>query len=218
MSIGDRVKQKRTELGLTQAELANLIGITQQSLQKIEDGRTQNPRKLLNLSKVLNSDPEWLLLGTKSEIRETNSHYNGDNTSAQKNTNLRPLINDYQAVDLPLSKHLKIDQTEWLYSPPNASEDAFWLTAVGDSMTSSSGLSVPENYLILVEPNLTAENGDLVIAKISDSNEVTFKKFVTDTGKTYLKPLNANYRPTEVTMNFRIIGVVVEARSTFINR
>ncbi|MDU2881518.1 MAG: helix-turn-helix transcriptional regulator, partial [Enterobacter sp.] len=37
MSLADRVKQKRIELGLTQAEAAEMAGIRQQSWQSIED-------------------------------------------------------------------------------------------------------------------------------------------------------------------------------------
>ena len=82
-------------------------------------------------------------------------------------------------------------------------------------MMSPSGASVPEGYLILVEPSLTAKNGDLIIAKVADSKDVTFKKLVIDAGRTYLTPLNPNYRPIEVPNDLTVIGVVTQARILF---
>jgi SOS-response transcriptional repressor LexA len=51
-----------------------------------------------------------------------------------------------------------------------------------------------------------------VIAKLTDSDEVTFKKLVIDAGQKYLKPLNPNYRTIEINGNCRIVGVVKEAK------
>lgn len=215
MTIAERVKNKRTELGLTQAELAKRVGITQQSLQKIEDGRTQNPRKLISLSKEIGCDPEWLLLGTASEVREKPSNYNNNNPSLQSSSNnQRPIITVVQASTWPSQIKLS-NHPEWLDSPIETSRNAFWLTVIGDSMTSVSGISIPEGYLILVEPNQNAKNGDLVVANTEGSNEVTFKKLVIDAGQTYLKPLNPNYRPIEVSNKINIVGVVKQARALF---
>jgi SOS-response transcriptional repressor LexA len=215
MTIAERVKQKRTDLRLTQAELAKRIGISQQSLQKIEDGRTQNPRKLLNLAKALHCDAEWLLLGTTGEIRENASSYTNSNGASQPlEAHLRPLITTLQAAQWP-NTELDKEKFDWLETPASTSTSAFWLNVVGDSMMSPSGISVPEGYLILVEPSLAAKSGDLIIAKVADSTDVTFKKLVIDTGRTYLTPLNPNYRPIEVPNDLTIIGVVTQARIVF---
>jgi SOS-response transcriptional repressor LexA len=216
MTIAERVKEERIKLGLTQAELAKLIGITQQSLQKIEDGKTQNPRKLLSLSKALNCTPEWLELGERGEIRESIPDYTDQHNLSlnQEKSKLRPIISQEQVIDWPTIKIDK-EQVEWQHTTFNASKNSFWLKVIGDHMTSLSGVSIPEGYLIFVEPSLTPINGDLVIAKMKDSNEVTFKKLVTDAGRTYLKPLNQNYHAIEVTENFQIVGVVTEARLVF---
>ena len=40
MSLAERVKQRRAELGLTQAEAAERAGIRQQSWASIEEGKT----------------------------------------------------------------------------------------------------------------------------------------------------------------------------------
>lgn len=55
-------------------------------------------------------------------------------------------------------------------------------------MTAPAGESIPEGMLILVDTGLEPRPGDLVVAKLADSNEATFKQFVSDAGQKYLKP------------------------------
>ncbi|MCK0153881.1 XRE family transcriptional regulator [Alcanivorax sp. S6407] len=93
-----------------------------------------------------------------------------------------------------------------------SSPNVFWLKVVGDSMTAPSGLSIPEGHLILVDPDKDPINGNLVVAKLEESQEVTFKKLVIDAGQKYLKPLNPNYKTLPINGNCRIVGVVTEAK------
>lgn len=88
---------------------------------------------------------------------------------------------------------------------------AFWLQVKGDSMTSPSGLSIPEGMLILVDTEADAQSGKLVVAKLTESNEATFKKLVEDSGRRFLKPLNPEYPMVPINGNCKIVGVVVRA-------
>ncbi|MDQ7100918.1 helix-turn-helix transcriptional regulator [Serratia sp. MF2] len=62
-TLSDRLKQKRNELNLTQAQLAELAGTTQQTIQQVEAGLTKRPRFLVELAQALKCDPLWLLYG-----------------------------------------------------------------------------------------------------------------------------------------------------------
>ena len=53
MDIAKRVKERRTALGLTQYQLADLVGTAQTSIQKIERGDTKNPRNIEALARLL---------------------------------------------------------------------------------------------------------------------------------------------------------------------
>ncbi|MDJ0023082.1 helix-turn-helix transcriptional regulator [Pantoea eucrina] len=64
-TISQRLKQKRAELNLTQAQLAEKAGMKQQSYQQIEAGTTKRPRYLFELAAALKCDPLWLLYGKK---------------------------------------------------------------------------------------------------------------------------------------------------------
>ena len=62
-TISERLKQKRLELEMTQDELANAAGVSQQSIQLIEAGITKRPRFLFEIAKALHCDPLWLQYG-----------------------------------------------------------------------------------------------------------------------------------------------------------
>lgn len=55
------IKQRRLEMGLSQAKLAKLIGVTQQHLDRYEKGFQIPVEKIPHVAKVLNIDM-WLLL------------------------------------------------------------------------------------------------------------------------------------------------------------
>ncbi|MFS6817212.1 MULTISPECIES: helix-turn-helix domain-containing protein [Citrobacter] len=62
-SLSDRIKSRRNQLKLTQAELAELVGTKQQTIQQVESGLTKRPRRLVELAEALQCDPRWLLFG-----------------------------------------------------------------------------------------------------------------------------------------------------------
>ena len=101
---------------------------------------------------------------------------------------------------------------EWEPVPESAGPNSFWLRVVGDSMTAPHGPSIPEGMLILVDPDYPALSGRLVVAKLTDNDQVTFKKLVEDAGKRFLKALNPAYPVTEINGNCRIVGTVREAK------
>ena len=69
MSLGENVKKRRLELGLTQQELADALGYkTRSSIAKIEQDSTHIPdNKLSSLSNVLHCTITYLLEGGHTE-------------------------------------------------------------------------------------------------------------------------------------------------------
>lgn len=100
----------------------------------------------------------------------------------------------------------------WLESDAHIQGDAFWLLVDGDSMTAPAGLSIPEGTYVLFDTGREAVNGSLVIAKLSDSNEATFKKLIIDGSQRYLKGLNPQWPLISINGNCKIIGVAVETK------
>lgn len=76
-TLAQRVKSTRLNKGLTQLELGKKIGVSQNAIQKIENGDTKDPRNILQLSEALGVDPSWLQFGRgNSGVMISNSEFN----------------------------------------------------------------------------------------------------------------------------------------------
>lgn len=73
MTIGERLKALRKELDLTQQEVANRIGTTQNNIASYEIGR-RNPSAAVinNICKTFNVNEDWLRSGEGEMFAETN--------------------------------------------------------------------------------------------------------------------------------------------------
>ena len=110
-----------------------------------------------------------------------------------------------------IENHQPGQAEEWRLTTAKVSKNAFALRVKGDSMTNPNGSpSIPEGYIIIVDPHRQAENGDLIVARLDDSMEATFKKLVIDGGLRYLKPLNPAYPVIQINGNCTIVGKVVK--------
>lgn len=103
------------------------------------------------------------------------------------------------------------DAEDWLPCPQPHGNHTFALRVRGDSMTSPypGQRSYPEGTLIYVDPDAAMDNGRRVVAKLLDSDEITFKVYTEDAGRRFLKPLNPQYPIMELHDGFHIIGVVI---------
>ena len=66
MSLGDRIKQARERAGLSQAALADAIGMRQQSLSALEAGKSQTTSKIVEIAFATKAPVAWLAHGTRS--------------------------------------------------------------------------------------------------------------------------------------------------------
>ncbi len=71
MTVGDRIRLKREELGLTQEELANKLGYkSRSSVNKMENSRELPLKKLVMMANVLDCTPAYLM-GWEEDIDKT---------------------------------------------------------------------------------------------------------------------------------------------------
>ncbi|EKT66901.1 helix-turn-helix domain-containing protein [Providencia alcalifaciens] len=66
--LSERVKSRRVELNLTQSELADMVGLKQQSIQQIESGLIKKPRFIIEIASALKCEPSWLISGSKNVL------------------------------------------------------------------------------------------------------------------------------------------------------
>lgn len=71
INIGNRIRERRKELNLTQTDIDRECGIASGALSQIEHGtRTPSVITFYALSQVLNCNMEWLITGTTSNKKD----------------------------------------------------------------------------------------------------------------------------------------------------
>lgn len=210
---------KKKLLGVTQQSIADELDITQGAVGHYLNGR--NPLNLPIASvfaRLLQVDVEEFSPTLAKElagmgvtrVNEPGASYFVKYAPGNK----YPVISSVQAGAWceALEPYSLKDVDQWLDSDAHIQGDAFWLRVDGDSMTAPAGLSIPEGTFVLFDTGREPINGSLVIAKLSDSNEATFKKLIIDGGQKYLKGLNPQWPLIQINGNCRIIGVAVETK------
>lgn len=208
---------KKKELGVTQQSIADALDISQGAVGHYLNGRNALNTsvaavfaKLLGVSVSEFSQSLAKEISNMSSVASENTTYVGKYVPGSK----YPVISKVQAgawCEAVEPYSLK-DIDLWLESDAHIQGEAFWLQVDGDSMTAPVGLSIPEGTYVLFDTGREPVNGSLVIAKLSDSNEATFKKLVIDGSQKYLKGLNPQWPLVPINGNCRIIGVAVETK------
>lgn len=71
MSLSSRITQLRTDLGMSQNQLAKLMDVSRQAVSKWENGlSTPDPAKMLLLAEVLKTDLVYLTTGDRQVQKE----------------------------------------------------------------------------------------------------------------------------------------------------
>ncbi|MES4613565.1 LexA family transcriptional regulator [Ewingella sp. CoE-038-23] len=212
-------ESKKKELKVTQYTIADELGISQGAVGHYLNGRNAlNAKIAASFAKVLeisiaDFSPKLAKEASSLSINAgsvSNVSYVGKHVPGSK----YPVLSKVQAGvwSEAVEAYTLKDIDLWLESDAHIQGDAFWLEVDGDSMTAPVGLSIPEGTFVLFDTGREAANGNLVIAKLTDSNEATFKKFIIDGGQRYLKGLNPAWPLVPINGNCRIIGVAVETK------
>jgi SOS-response transcriptional repressor LexA len=215
MKWTELVKARIKDLGMTQEKLAELVEVTPGGMGHwLNNRREPSLGQIARILKAVSLDSLTLYSDGSLEYPDeaiSNTSKARSTISYQKRF---PVISNVQAGvwTEAVESYLPSSSDEWYETTERTSEKCFWLRVQGDSMTSPSGISFPEETLILVDTEKDYQNSSFVVAKLIDVNEATFKKLVIDAGQKYLKPLNTAYPTLPINGNCKIIGVVVDAK------
>lgn len=199
-------------------DFANATDIAPPIVSQIKTGERKLGDTLARrIEKQLKLNHGWMDHPHDNYIKEDRSagYYGHTNTEAAPDFSKRlPLISLVTAGDWAeaVDNFHPGDAEEWLPAQPDMSERSFAVRVVGESM-------LPDyrpGDILCVDPELRGgtPNGALVIARMQGTHEVTFKQYIEDAGRRYLKPLNASFLP--ITDPFDILGVVKYAtRKTY---
>lgn len=211
MTVGDRIKEIRNKLGLSQVDFADKIGVSKQTLYKYENNVITNipSDKIEVVSKVGNVSPAYLM-GWDSNVGPV---INGTKTKKQGTTiNVLGRV----AAGVPLEAIEDIIDTEEISEEMASTGEFFGLRIYGDSMEPK----MSEGDVVVVRQQDDAESGDIVIAMINGC-DATCKRLKKYANGIMLISNNPKYEPMVFTDEdiqekpIRIIGRVMELRAKF---
>ena len=207
MRIGDRIRQRRKELGMSAEELAERIGKDRATVYRYETGDIENlPISIIEpIAKALFTTPAYLM-GWEETLP--------NNAIPYKRGRKIPIVGTIPAG----SPILAIENIEgYDYADVPEDREYFFLRVKGDSMVNAN---IFEGDLVLVEKCPCAENGQIV-ACIINGEEATLKRFYRQKDTVILQPENPAYPPIIVSCKdfdagyARILGVVRELKRKF---
>ncbi|MEG1466712.1 MAG: LexA family transcriptional regulator [Hafnia sp.] len=208
---------KKKTLGLTQQSIADELNASQGAVGHYLNGRNAlNTKAAAVFAKMLNISISDFspTLAKEAQQMASSLDANVKNPIPYARGNLYPVISWVSAgawADA-CEPYTLDDIDEWFESDATVFGSGFWLRVQGDSMTAPSGISIPEGTLVLIDTGRDPVNGSLVIAKLTDANEATFKKLIIDGGAKYLKGLNPAWPLVPINGNCKIIGVAIETK------
>jgi SOS-response transcriptional repressor LexA len=216
-TLAERIKSARIHAKLTQKALALKAGVEQPVISQLETGKNLQSAHLPKIAHACGVSAIWLSENIGQMINTAAAESNVGESRQPVESYRYPVISWVAAGAWAeaVEPYPAGFSDRYEFSEYDSKGAAFWLEVKGDSMTSPVGQSITEGTLILVDTEAEAAPGKLVIAKLPDSNEATFKKLVNDGGKLFLKPLNPAWRIEPFTEDCRIVGVVVRALQKF---
>ena len=156
MDLGKKIRAHRDELGLTQAELADKLGLTYSSVSQWESGRA-TPRTpiLRQLADLFNTTVADLMGEDATE------------TAISGTSRMVPLLG-FAHMGEPCDEGTLADEVEVPASIADAHPRGFMVHAQGGCMDNR----FPNDALLLVDPDMEPVNGQPVLAETADYGAV----------------------------------------------
>ncbi len=208
-SISEGIKHSLTILteryGISEAELCRKTNISQPTLNRLLTGTTDDPRAstLNEIAKFFNITLDQLL-GNQPIPQSLSTSTNPAATT------YLPVFTWENIADWR-SLLKKISPNTWSYwteAEPSIQPHCFAIKVIGESMWPQ----FTEGSLLIVDPTVTPKHRDYVLAFLQKKREVLFRQYVSEGSSKVLKPINTAFRPTVMTKEDKIIGVVLKSR------
>ena len=208
-TLGQRIKARRKELGLSQEKLGELAGLDQTVISKLERGDVQETSRIAELAHALSCDALWLATGKEERARR----HAGDAPHAAREPTMHavslkgkvPLISYVAAGSWndAVDNLAPGDAEQWVDTTVPVKRHTYALRVEGDSMEPR----FPNGAILIVEPEAEPKNGSFVIVR-QNGTDATFKQLIADGGMWYLKPVNPRYPIMQLGQDAVLCGVV----------
>lgn len=203
-----RLKELRKAKNLTQAEVADFLGITRAAYTNIENGKREPDNStLVRLSEYFNTSTDYLL-------ERISTMYGPPEPTAQ-GSKWVPVLGTIPA-GVPIEAVEEILGWEEIPASMVSQGEHFALKVKGDSMEPR----IHAGDVVIVRQQTTCESGDIAVVLVN-GDEATLKRIKKEPGGLMLIPNNSAYEPMFFTneqietLPVRIMGKVVELRAKF---
>ena len=186
VTLYDRIKSRRTELGLTVEELAHKMGYKDKSsISKIENGKADIPQsKIAAFADALQTTPAYLM-GWEEQPEPKKPTIPPGFEPMPKMKKI-PLIGSI-ACGEPITAEQNIEK---MVDVPENIRCDFSLTCHGDSMVDAG---IHDKDVVYIRIQSEIENGEIAAVRID--GEATLKRVYYNPGTLTLMPANPAYAP-----------------------
>jgi len=198
-----RFKQARINKGLSQAQLAKIVGVSQTGVFYIESGQVKSSGiKLLDrFCQVLEVSKEWLLLGMQLD----------DFCSIPILTKVFLLKSSITSVN-----NRDGIRMHKIYLKGNSKKNLFAYELDGlDQAMLCDAFKITD--LLIFDADFVPRSGYYVLVRDYKLNEILFRRFVEDLGEKYLHPVNQHFSPIKLCSDHKILGTLITKQSFYTN-
>lgn len=204
MTLGSRIKQAREAKGITQRELGDHFGVTEQAVSAWEADRNKpSAARLHTISRILSCSHDWLITG-QGELHQPT--VNPTVTAGLGGGSVVPQLDWTKAqahVQFGSADAVGLVHTQYPCGPRSFS------LRIADDANSPT---YARGDAIIVDPDIKPEPGDMVLVAVSDEMPPILRRFRKREEAVELTPLNTDWAPTTVDrLNAdNLLGVVTE--------
>ncbi len=172
MTVGERIKFRREEIGMSQDELANRMGYKSRSaITKVEKSqRDINQSKIVEYATALNTTPAYLMGWEEEKITSSDAE-----DLYQKYPNIKPIhLKKFPMLgEIACGNPIFADEDKENYIMADMDINAdFCLTAKGDSMINAR---INDGDIVFIKEMPIVSNGEIAAIIIDD--DATLKRF-----------------------------------------
>ena len=203
MSIGQNIKQMRTELNLSQEAIGRPLGLSRQTISRYETGKIGNiPFETVEaLAEILMTTPS-ALMGWKEDTPPVTDSFPSNNIHPPLKTRQVPRVGNI-ACGSPILAEENILQYD---SIPDYIQCDFTLVCKGDSMINAR---IFDGDLVCIRQQPEVENGEIAAVMVGE-DQATLKRIRRFKDHIILEPANPSHSPKifwgEEMNQVRIIG------------
>lgn len=209
MKVGDRIKKRREEIGMSADKLGSLIGVSRSTIYRYESGDIEKlPTDILGpIAKALRVTPAYLMGWDEddpSKLKWVDAEYIDISNyvkipvvgSIPAGVAIEAIEDIVDYIDIP---------SEWV----TAGKQFIGLSVKGDSMYPV----LLDGDIVIIRIQPSAETGEICACYIN-GYDVTLKRIELNENSITLRPENTNYSPSTYTHpgEVTIVGKVVEVR------